>query len=183
MGTASSASRTYGRSASASEYTATVLIPIRRAVLITRRAISPRLATSTESSIPPAYWGRQGDGGGGSAARGTAFGGVSRPPGRWRAAGAEPAVSRAAWWHRSGGSRTDRFMITGQNGQIGPKTTHDHGRSPKCLNVRFGQMGYEARFARYAGHGRRITLGREVEGEAVWEGAEEWGRGAGATAG
>src|SRR5262245_29101825 len=56
MRTASSASRTYGRSASASEYTATARIPIRRAVLITRLAISPRLATSTDSSIRPAYW-------------------------------------------------------------------------------------------------------------------------------
>ena len=53
MRTAWSASRTYGRSASASEYTATALIPIRRAVRITRLAISPRLATD-ESSIPPA---------------------------------------------------------------------------------------------------------------------------------
>src|SRR6266571_319616 len=56
MCTASSASRTYGSSASASEYTATALIPIRRAVRITRLAISPRLATSTESSIRSAYW-------------------------------------------------------------------------------------------------------------------------------
>src|SRR5579875_928994 len=55
MRTASSASRTCGRSASASEYTATVRIPIRRAVRITRRAISPLLATSTESSTSPAY--------------------------------------------------------------------------------------------------------------------------------
>src|SRR6516225_9389481 len=57
MCTASSASRTYGRSASASEYTATALIPIWRAVRSTRRAISPRLAISTESSIRPDYWG------------------------------------------------------------------------------------------------------------------------------
>ena len=48
MCTASSASWTKGRSASASEYTAMALIPIRRAVRFTRRAISPRLATSTE---------------------------------------------------------------------------------------------------------------------------------------
>src|SRR6266571_2870482 len=56
MCTASSASRTYGSSASASEYTATARTPIRRAVRITRLAISPRLATSTESSIRSAYW-------------------------------------------------------------------------------------------------------------------------------
>ncbi len=49
--TAWSASLTKGRSASASEYTATALIPIVRAVRITRRAISPRFATSTDSSI------------------------------------------------------------------------------------------------------------------------------------
>src|ERR1700722_12540824 len=64
MCTASSASRTYGRSTSASEYTATARIPIRRAVRITRRAISPRLATSTDSNITPAYWGPAAAGGG-----------------------------------------------------------------------------------------------------------------------
>src|SRR5262249_37942972 len=42
--TASSASRTCRASASASESTATVAIPMRRAVRITRQAISPRLA-------------------------------------------------------------------------------------------------------------------------------------------
>src|SRR5580658_2415796 len=60
MCTAWSASRTYGSSASASEYTATAVTPSRRAVRITRLAISPRLATSTESSIQPAYWGGAG---------------------------------------------------------------------------------------------------------------------------
>src|SRR3982751_31952 len=49
MRTASSANRTNGASASASEYTATVAIPIARHVRITRSAISPRLATSTLS--------------------------------------------------------------------------------------------------------------------------------------
>src|SRR5579863_10312566 len=44
MRTASSASRTWSASASASEKTATVLMPMRRAVRITRQAISPRLA-------------------------------------------------------------------------------------------------------------------------------------------
>src|SRR4029453_14197869 len=44
MATASSASSTWRALASASEYTATVRIPIRCAVFITRQAISPRLA-------------------------------------------------------------------------------------------------------------------------------------------
>src|SRR4051812_3894973 len=44
MCTASSAILTCGARASASEYTATVAIPIARAVRITRQAISPRLA-------------------------------------------------------------------------------------------------------------------------------------------
>src|SRR5215469_13527807 len=52
MSTASSASRTNGRSASAAEYTATDRTPSRRAVAITRLAISPRLATRTDSSTP-----------------------------------------------------------------------------------------------------------------------------------
>src|SRR5262249_24221351 len=43
--TASSAARTNGACRSASEYTATVPMPIARPVRITRRAISPRLAT------------------------------------------------------------------------------------------------------------------------------------------
>src|SRR5258705_8505419 len=42
--TASSAISTWSASRSASEYTATVLIPMLRAVLITRQAISPRFA-------------------------------------------------------------------------------------------------------------------------------------------
>src|ERR1700737_268784 len=45
MPTDSSASSTCAASRSASEYTATVPIPMRRAVLMTRHAISPRLAT------------------------------------------------------------------------------------------------------------------------------------------
>src|SRR5688572_9280494 len=44
MRTASSAMRTCSASASASEWTATVAIPILRAVLMTRQAISPRFA-------------------------------------------------------------------------------------------------------------------------------------------
>src|SRR5690349_5446333 len=44
MRTASSAISTWSASRSASEYTATVLIPMRRAVLVTRQAISPRFA-------------------------------------------------------------------------------------------------------------------------------------------
>src|SRR5690606_19638052 len=44
MHTASSASSTKSASWSASEYTATVWMPILRAVLITRQAISPRFA-------------------------------------------------------------------------------------------------------------------------------------------
>ena len=44
MHTASSAKRTWRLSASAVEYTATVLMPISLQVRITRRAISPRLA-------------------------------------------------------------------------------------------------------------------------------------------
>src|SRR5260221_12643739 len=44
MRNASSASATWSDRASASEYTATVAMPIRRAVLATRAAISPRLA-------------------------------------------------------------------------------------------------------------------------------------------
>ena len=47
--TASSANRTNGASASASEYTATVAMPIARHVRITRSAISPRFATRTLS--------------------------------------------------------------------------------------------------------------------------------------
>src|SRR5215218_311742 len=50
MATASSASRTYGRPASTSEWTATARSPMRCTVRITRRAISPRLATSTVSN-------------------------------------------------------------------------------------------------------------------------------------
>ena len=46
MCTASSASITWRASRSASEYTATVRMPILRAVLMTRLAISPRLAIS-----------------------------------------------------------------------------------------------------------------------------------------
>ena len=46
MPTASSAIVTWRLFASASEYTATVRMPIRRAVVITRQAISPRLAIS-----------------------------------------------------------------------------------------------------------------------------------------
>ena len=45
MRTASSASRTCSASASASEYTATVAMPSRLQVRMTRQAISPRLAT------------------------------------------------------------------------------------------------------------------------------------------
>ena len=44
MHTASSARSTWRASRSASEYTATVAMPIFRAVRITRHAISPRLA-------------------------------------------------------------------------------------------------------------------------------------------
>src|SRR5258708_23179771 len=44
MRNASSASATWRDCASASEYTATVAMPMRRAVLATRTAISPRLA-------------------------------------------------------------------------------------------------------------------------------------------
>src|SRR2546421_1859368 len=44
MRNASSASATWRDRASASEYTATVAMPMRRAVLVTRQAISPRLA-------------------------------------------------------------------------------------------------------------------------------------------
>src|SRR6266700_4480319 len=55
--TAWSASSTWRASRSASEYTATVWIPIRRAVRITRQAISPRLAIriflNTQPSRPP----------------------------------------------------------------------------------------------------------------------------------
>ncbi len=46
MATASSAMRTCNASSSASEWTATVAIPMRRAVRMTRHAISPRLAIS-----------------------------------------------------------------------------------------------------------------------------------------
>src|SRR6516165_2124195 len=90
MCTASSASRTYGRSPSASEYTATVLIPIRRAVRITRLAISPRLATSTESSIRPAY-----------CQRAKRAGEVARSPASQRAAASSghPASQRAGAPH------------------------------------------------------------------------------------
>ena len=47
--TASSANRTNGASASASEYAATVASPIARHVRITRSAISPRFAIKTLS--------------------------------------------------------------------------------------------------------------------------------------
>src|SRR5262245_54890890 len=49
--TASSANRTNGASASASEYTATVAMPIALHVRITRSAISPRLATKSLSIL------------------------------------------------------------------------------------------------------------------------------------
>ena len=51
----SSASWTYWALRSCSEYTATVEIPISRAVLTTRSAISPRLATSIFLTIFPIY--------------------------------------------------------------------------------------------------------------------------------
>jgi hypothetical protein len=55
---ASSAKRTCGLSRSASEYTATVFMPISRAVRITRRAISPLFATSSFSILRiPLYYG------------------------------------------------------------------------------------------------------------------------------
>ena len=44
MGTASSAISTWSASRSASEWTATVAMPMRRAVRMMRQAISPRLA-------------------------------------------------------------------------------------------------------------------------------------------
>ncbi len=53
MWTASSAMSTWSASRSASEKTATVLIPILRAVLITRQAISPRLAIRIFLNITP----------------------------------------------------------------------------------------------------------------------------------
>src|SRR5260221_14605385 len=49
--TATSASRTCGESASGSEWTATVRRPISLAVRKTRRAISPRLATSRVENV------------------------------------------------------------------------------------------------------------------------------------
>src|SRR5690242_20246413 len=49
MRTASSANRTNGASTSASEYTATVAMPISRHVRMTRSAISPRFAIRTLS--------------------------------------------------------------------------------------------------------------------------------------
>src|SRR6516162_5559410 len=52
MRAASSASRTCRALASASEYTATVATPSRRAVLITRQAISPRFAIRIFLNIP-----------------------------------------------------------------------------------------------------------------------------------
>src|SRR6478752_5048614 len=51
MKTASSASSTWRASRSASEYTATVLMPIILAVLMTRQAISPRLAIRIFSNM------------------------------------------------------------------------------------------------------------------------------------
>src|SRR5690606_31054818 len=51
MQTASSASRTCIRSRSALEYTATVRMPSSRQARSTRRAISPRLAMTTFSSM------------------------------------------------------------------------------------------------------------------------------------
>jgi len=33
-------------------------------------------------------------------------------------------------------------MIMGQSGPYLAKTTHDHGRRPKCLNVKSGYTGY-----------------------------------------
>jgi hypothetical protein len=32
-------------------------------------------------------------------------------------------------------------MIVGQSGPYLAKTTHDHGRRPKCLNVKFRHNG------------------------------------------
>jgi len=51
IATASSASRTCLASASASEWTATVLMPMALAVRITRQAISPRLAMSSLANM------------------------------------------------------------------------------------------------------------------------------------
>ena len=51
--TASSAACTWGASQSASEATAIVRMPSRRQVRMTRRAISPRLATRTDANTPP----------------------------------------------------------------------------------------------------------------------------------
>src|SRR5512143_1215246 len=51
MATASSASRTWRAFASASEWTATVRIPRRRAVRMTRQAISPRFAIRIFSNM------------------------------------------------------------------------------------------------------------------------------------
>src|SRR4051812_42243304 len=67
MRTASSASRTWRAPASASEYTATVAMPSRRAVLMTRQAISPRLAMRilvNMASVLSARGAREGERGG-----------------------------------------------------------------------------------------------------------------------
>ena len=53
MATASSAISTCSASLSASEKTATVLMPMRRAVLMMRQAISPRLAIRILLNITP----------------------------------------------------------------------------------------------------------------------------------
>src|SRR5438105_7593266 len=99
MCAASSASRTYGRSASASEYTAIARMPIRRAVRITRRAISPRLATSTDSSTRPAYW-------------------QSEPQGRGAAWTDEPQGRGAAWTEERGRATREGGAVKG-DGEVG----------------------------------------------------------------
>src|ERR1700692_3469532 len=53
MATASSAISTWRAALSASEKTATVLIPMRRAVLMMRQAISPRLAIRIVLNMAP----------------------------------------------------------------------------------------------------------------------------------
>src|SRR5215470_15470498 len=77
MATASSASLTWGHAASASEWTAIERMPSARQARITRRAISPRLATRTLCSTSS---GRLGGGGGDGLERGDPPARVGRSP-------------------------------------------------------------------------------------------------------
>src|SRR5829696_1248744 len=131
--TASSASRTCSAPASASECTATALIPSRWQVRITRTAISPRLATSTDSNTSrtsrrrrqvsdPIYVT-------GLAARSrpgaaeVSRPGGSRPRSPWSRSRRPPAAGRAPWPEAAAGPRRRRSSGRPAPGPPAPRRT------------------------------------------------------------